>query len=91
MNTLPLMEKMNYSKIPVSYQEAIMYILGLSSKNPMQNIPFKISDDTKARMKAYADIYTTRPNAQELLKKRFSGTYWYYLHYQEIDINYEKE
>jgi hypothetical protein len=91
MNTLPLMEKRNYSKIPVSYQEAIMYILGLSSKNPMQNIPFKISDDTKARMKAYADIYTTRPDAQELLKKRFSGTYWYYLHYQEIDLNNEKK
>ncbi len=91
MNTLPLMEKMNYSKIPVSYEEAIMYILGLSSNNPLQNIPFKISDNTKSRMKAYAEIYTTRPNAQDLLKKRFSGTYWYYLHYQKIDINNEKK
>jgi DNA polymerase I-like protein with 3'-5' exonuclease and polymerase domains len=91
MNTLPLMEKMNYSKIPVSYEEAIMYILGLSSNNPLQNIPFKISDNTKSRMKAYAEIYTTRPNAQDLLKKRFSGTYWYYLHYQKIDISNEKK
>ena len=91
MNTLPLMEKMNYSKIPVSYEEAIMYILGLSSNNPLQNIPFKISDDTKSRMKAYAEIYTTRPNAQDLLKKRFSGTYWYYLHYQKIDLSNVKK
>jgi hypothetical protein len=91
MNALPLMEKMNYSKIPVSYQEAIMYIAGLSGKDLMQNIPFRISDETRARMKAYADIYTTRPNAKELLKTKFSGTYWYYLHYQTIDLGNEKK
>jgi len=82
MNCLPMMEAVGYKKIPVSYQEAIMYVIGLSTRDPMADIQFDISDETKARMKAYADIYTTSRNAGAILKERFSGTYWYYLHYK---------
>jgi hypothetical protein len=89
--TLSYMDQIKYSTIPVSYQEAIMYLIGLTSRNPMQNIPFDISEDTKAKMKAYAAIYTTNRNAQELLRKRFSHTYWYYLHYKKIEINSEAQ
>jgi hypothetical protein len=91
MNRIPMMNDLGYTRIPVSYQEAIMYVIGLTSKNPMENIPYKISDDTKLKMKAYAEIYTTNKNAQELLSRRFSGTYWYYFHYKQIEIgNNEK-
>jgi hypothetical protein len=90
MDRVPMMNDLGYTSIPVSYQEAIMYIIGLSTDNPMVNLPYKISSDTKLRMQAYASIYTTRDNAQELLSKRFSGTYWYYLHYCKVDIKSAK-
>ncbi|MEI8225917.1 MAG: DUF6057 family protein, partial [Bacteroidota bacterium] len=90
MNCIPMMEKMNYKEIPISYQEAIMYIIGLNTKNPMANTPSYISENTKNRMKTYADIYTAYPNSRDRLKKDFSGTYWYYLHFAEIE-NITKE
>jgi hypothetical protein len=90
INCIPMLEKMNYKEIPVSYQEAIMYIIGLSTKNPLANTPSYISENTKSRMKAYAGIYTTYPDARERLYKNFSGTYWYYLHFKEIDLKKEK-
>ena len=90
MNCIPMMEKMNYKEIPISYQEAIMYIIGLNTKNPMTNTPPYISENTKNRMKAYAGIYTTYPDAKERLNKNFSGTYWYYLHFKEVEIKNEK-
>jgi len=86
MDHLSLMEEMGYTKIPVSYQEAIMYVIGLSSKNPLANLPSGISNETKIRMQSYAQIYTTRKNARDLLRKDYSGTYWYYLHYKQIKI-----
>jgi hypothetical protein len=91
MNRIPMMNDLGYTRIPVSYQEAIMYVIGLTSKNPMENIPYKISDDTKLKMKAYAEIYTTNKNAQELLSRRFSGTYWYYFHYKQIEIGNDEK
>jgi hypothetical protein len=91
MNSLPMMNALQYKKIPVAYEEAIMYVIGLASANPMANTEFKISDETKLRMKSYADIYTTRRNAQEILGKRFGGTFWYYLHYKQIEITPPEE
>lgn len=87
---LPMMNKLNYREAPVSYQEAIMYVIVLTKKNPISNFPFNITEDTKTRMKAYADIYTTYKNPQELLKERFSGTYWYYIHYKPVEMKNEK-
>jgi hypothetical protein len=90
MDRVPMMNDLGYASIPVGYQEAIMYVVGLTTDNPMVGLPYKISNDTKLRMQAYANIYTTRDNAQELLSKEFSGTYWYYLHYCKVDIKNEK-
>ena len=87
---LPLLNELNYKNTPISYQEAIMYVIVLTRKDPISNISINITDDTKARMKAYADIYTTYKNPQELLRKRFSGTYWYYIHYKSIDMKNKK-
>lgn len=91
MNCIPMMEKMNYKEIPISYQEAIMYIIGLNTKNPMANTPSYISENTKNRMKTYADIYTAYPNSRDRLKKDFSGAYWYYLHFAEIERSTEEK
>jgi hypothetical protein len=85
LNCMPMMEKMNYSEVPDSYQEAIMYIIGLKSKNPLADTPAYISENIKNRMKEYAGIYTTYPDARERLKKKFSDTYWYYLHFKALE------
>jgi hypothetical protein len=90
MSRLPLMNDIGFKKIPVSWEEAIMYVVGLTTTNPMANTPFRISDETKMRMKAYADIYTTRNNAEELLRKRYSGTYWYYFHFTKLEVENQK-
>jgi len=91
MDRVPMMNDLGYTSIPVGYQEAIMYVVGLTTDNPMVGLPYKISSDTKLRMQAYASIYTTRDNARELLSKEFSGTYWYYLHYAKVDIKNAKK
>ncbi|MFA5818447.1 MAG: DUF6057 family protein [Bacteroidales bacterium] len=90
MNCLPMMDKLNYSEIPISYQEAIMLVIGLTPKNQMSDIPLNVSEYTKTRMKTYTNIYTAYQNPQEFLRKRFSGTYWYYFHFKTIEINNEK-
>lgn len=91
INLIPVMEKMQYSRVPVSYQEAIMYIIGLNNEDPMTNSPQYVSQDTKLRMKAYGDIYTAYPDAQARLEKRFSGTYWYYLHFRDSESSQVEE
>ena len=91
MNTLPLINTMKYNRIPVAYEEAIMYVIGLATENPMTNTDFRISTETKARMQAYADIYTTRRDAQQILGTRFGNTFWYYLHYKQIEITPAEE
>jgi hypothetical protein len=91
INLIPVMEKMQYSRVPVSYQEAIMYIIGLNNEDPMTNSPQYVSQDTKLRMKAYGDIYTAYPDAQSRLEKRFSGTYWYYLHFRDAEPSQVEE
>lgn len=91
INLIPAMEKMEYSKVPVSYQEAVMYIIGLNNDDPITNSPPYVSQDTKLRMKAYADIYTRYPGARERLEKRFAGTYWFYLHFEEVELSSAEE
>ncbi len=91
MNCIPSMEKINYKAVPVSYQEAILYIIGLTESDPFAKSPGYISDGTKSKMKAYADIYTSYPDAKERLKKNFEGTYWYYLHFGELEKSEEEK
>jgi hypothetical protein len=90
MKLVPMMNDLGYTRIPVGYQEAIMYVIGLTSENPMGEVPYKISNDTKLRMQAYANIYTSRKDAQEILRKSYSGTYWYYLHYKKLETKDKK-
>jgi len=91
VNYIPVIEKMRYREIPVSYQEAILYVIGLNNQDPVTNSPAYITTDTKLRMKAYAEIFSTYPDALQRLEKRFSGTYWFYLHFIEVEHNPVKE
>ena len=91
LNLIPVMEKLQYREVPVSYQEAILYIIGNSGRDPMTDSPAYVSQSTKLRMKNYADIYNAFPDAQERLEKKYSGTYWYYLHFKEVELSPDEE
>lgn len=87
---IPAMEKMQYKKIPTSYQEAITFILASDNRDPVTASPPYISQDTKQNLKAYADIYNRYPDAGQRLRQRFSGTYWYYMHFNDYQYNREE-
>lgn len=86
---IPLMGKMGYEKIPVSYQEAVTFIVASNNQDPATHSPPYISNETKIRLSEYAGIYNTAANAEESLRRKFSGTYWYYLHFN--DYTYRPE
>ena len=77
----PLGKEIGYNHIPVSYQEALVYAWGLSHKD-MKGIPYPISSAVISNVNAYGRTYTSVQNAEPLLRKQFSGTYWYYLHFR---------
>lgn len=81
MQYLSLGNAIQYSSMPVSYQEAALYVWGLQSTD-LNNIPFPVSNLVKQRMQTYAGIYTSRSDAEAYLQKQFSDTYWFYFHYK---------
>ncbi|MDR2497434.1 MAG: DUF6057 family protein [Tannerellaceae bacterium] len=70
--------------IPKAWQEALVYIWGLTGAAP-ENIPMPVSKEVKLAVKAYANIYTTVKAPEPLLRKDFAKTYWYYLHFREYN------
>lgn len=90
INICPIIDKLNLSEIPISFQEAMILVIGLTPNNQLADISLYISEYTKTRMKAYTNIYTAYQNPQEFLRKKFSGTYWYYFHFKSIEINNNK-
>jgi hypothetical protein len=79
-----LKKDFNYKEIPKSWQEAIVYIWGLSN-NDMETIPVPISKSIKQEVADYAKIYTSVESPESILKKQFSGTYWFYLHFRDYN------
>ncbi|MDR1259639.1 MAG: DUF6057 family protein [Tannerellaceae bacterium] len=78
----PLGRDIHYRTIPKSYQEALIYIWGLTN-NTTAGVPYAVSDEVKRQVEDYRRIYVSYPAAEQMLKSRFSGTYWYYLHYRK--------
>lgn len=79
----PLGEEIGYQSIPVHFQEALIYIWGLSNEDPTQNIPYPISEQVKKNVIAYGNTYTSHQNPEPMLKQLYSGTYWYYYHFRK--------
>ncbi len=82
MENIYRIEKINYSRMPVLYEEAALFAVSLSSSEPgvVENYP--VSQETKKRMRAYADIYTSSSNHEEALKEKYSSSFWYYFHFK---------
>jgi hypothetical protein len=87
---IPVMEKMQYNQVPSLYQEAITFILASGNVDPFTASPPYITRDVKNRLKAYADIYNTYQDSEERLRSKYSGTYWYYLHFNDYQYNPEE-
>jgi hypothetical protein len=51
---LPIMEKMNYSELPVSYQEAFILYRMVTNRDPLAGSSFRISQNIRSAMDAYA-------------------------------------
>ena len=75
----------SYPAIPESYQEALMYIWGLSHNELTDSIPFPVSNSVRQAVETYARIYTSSPSPEPLLRSQFSKTFWYYLHFQKYN------
>ncbi|MDR0431401.1 MAG: DUF6057 family protein [Tannerellaceae bacterium] len=78
----PLGKEIAGQQIPLSYQEALIYIWGLSNNDPT-TIPYPVSADVKRRVQEYGRVYTNYQNSEPMLKNQFSDTYWYYLHFRK--------
>lgn len=79
----PLGKSFYPQRIPLHFQEALVYVWGLQNNDPTANIPFLIGNDVKQRVLDYGRIYNSQSNAEALLKKNFSDTYWYYLQFRK--------
>jgi len=75
----------SYSVLPKSYQEALIYIWGLSHNELTDSIPFPVTNSVKQAVESYAQIYTSSPMPEPLLKRQFSKTFWYYLHFRQYN------
>ncbi|MDP3914097.1 MAG: DUF6057 family protein [Bacteroidota bacterium] len=73
----PLGESLNYKSIPVSYQETLIYIWGMSNNDPTQDIPYPVNPAIKQRFQAYQNI-SRQSNPESNLRAEFSDSYWYY-------------
>lgn len=80
---LPLMEKMNYNELPVSFQEAFLLYRMVTNRDPLTGSSFRISQNIRSAMDAYAKVYLNNKDARNLLSRFYSGTYWYYFHFAE--------
>lgn len=75
-------KKVGYERVPTAWQEAVLFFLGMRSQTPEKEAPFPLDPEVVKRLKIYADVYTSYPDAELRLKKNFGNTFWYYLHYK---------
>jgi hypothetical protein len=83
---LPLINTMDYSEIPLAFQEAIAYIKTLFTEVPEGLNEYKINPDVYTHLNKYAEEFQQggHKNPEEM-KKRFGKTYWYYVHFTKLE------
>lgn len=78
----PLGMELHYARLPYSYQEALMYHWAMNHEDPFRTVPYPISEDIMRNMATYQNLFLNSSDPEEVLKKNYSGTYWYYLHFR---------
>lgn len=84
MQYLSLSGDSYHNVLPRSYQEAIVYVAGLSSNDLSHNLPYPVSKVVIDNVQRYGKIYTSQNNPEPMLRRQFAQTYWYYYHFRNI-------
>lgn len=74
----PLGKDLGYDHIPLSYQEALIFVWTQQHSN-FQGLPWSISRNVQERVTEFAGIYTKQQNSEPLLRPKYEKTFWYYL------------
>jgi hypothetical protein len=84
VDALSRLKEMGYTKLPVSYEEVILWYIGYSKQNIIPE-GFNIRTSTLEQFKKYLYAYNHNQSSPELmaknLEKEFGSTYWYYYHF----------
>jgi hypothetical protein len=79
---LPLARQLNYSELPLSWQEACVYIGTRLKELPPQIGSYSIDDKVIERIKKYSQLFSEIPRDTLKIKQEFGNSYWYYLHFK---------
>lgn len=74
----PIGRHANYTRIPTSYQEALVFIW-TQSHNNFNGMPWSIEQPTMQAMADFGQRYTANPNDPALTTGHLGRTYWNYL------------
>lgn len=79
----------NYKKLPVSYEEALIFYSSFEKQNFIPE-GFSLSQETIEKFRNYAETFSRYSDTPSLLEKelklKYGSTYWYYLHKGNTDF-----
>ncbi len=78
MKYYPLGKDLGYNHIPISYQEALIFIWTQQHSN-FQGLPWSISRNVLEGVSEFARVYTTQKDPEPILRPKYEKTFWYYL------------
>jgi hypothetical protein len=83
LQNIQLASRMNYSEMPIVFQEAAIFINSITPETPEQILNFPIKSIVLTGFNSYAEMYRTGgKDLQVNIKKEFGNTYWYYIHFK---------
>lgn len=74
----PMGKDMGYDHIPISYQEALIFIWTQQHPN-FQGLPWSISRSVMEGVSEFARVYMTQKDSEPILRPKYEKTFWYYL------------
>ena len=78
MKYYPLGKDLGYNHIPISYQEALIFIWTQQHPN-FQGLPWSISRNVLEGVSEFARVYMTQKDSEPILRPKYEKTFWYYL------------
>lgn len=79
-----------YNRLPLHWEEALLVYMVQTGRTDPVFAGFRISSETIQRFNDYQQIFSkyggNRESAREELRRKYGGTYWYYLMYSESNM-----
>ncbi|MBW6501624.1 MAG: hypothetical protein K0B05_09550 [Bacteroidales bacterium] len=82
LHTIGYIKGLDYNKLPVVFQEAIAYILTITSETPEQLMGLTLDQSVTEKIMSYAELFSAGREDTLKFRKEFGSTYWYYLHFK---------